>query len=215
MKKKNIVLIAIYIFLNLLYYVHDANVSGISNSNQFIIFYIDSFNGFLYTTTILIFPELLFSQIDYKIPEINIRIKSKKFEYIWTQNIIIIIISELYIISCCFLLSKLYKFEISNLINFPFILRLFVFILFCFIIRELFYLFFRKRTLSTVILVIHNFIFLALMYSYNYYLLNNQLLMEDLLQILIIYETIICIFGLIYLNYKIEKKEYLNEKKYI
>lgn len=209
MKNKKIILSILFIWFVIWFNVYDSYSSGIYIFEQYIIFYIDSFNGYLFSTTILIYPILIFTQIDYKISEINIRILKNKFEYIWINNIKYILIIMSNIILGSILVSAAYQFDFLKQLNLYYCFRLFIFLLFCFVIREVFYLIFQKRIVGTFALVLHNFIFLATMYSWNYYILNNAWNMEDLLQIFVIYETIISIASLVYLYFKMEKKEFL------
>ena len=65
--------VTIFIFLYILYFYNEAFNDGITTLSSFINTYIDSFNGYLFSMSILISPYLLITQIEYRKSEINIR----------------------------------------------------------------------------------------------------------------------------------------------
>ena len=200
--------VTIFIFLYILYFYNEAFNDGITTLSSFRNTYIDSFNGYLFSMSILISPYLLITQIEYRKSEINIRIKKKCFEYVWLKNIKKIFILLAYLISLFLIFSYIYKFKISFL-NINFILRLILYILFCFTLRELFYLMFNSKTIGTGILIIHNFILIGITYAINFYVFNNQYKMIELLYFSEIYEVIVTIFIMFYLYKSTDQKEIL------
>ena len=210
MKKCCLIFTYLFVFCLIFYFGYEAKINNIEKSYEFYQLYFDSFTKYFFTDTIIVVPFLYLTQINYLNPEIRIRIKNKIFEYVWLINFKNIILLSILLL-CSFVISSLlFGFsDIILMVNIKSAHRLILFLLMCFVIREFVYLNTKNRFLSIGVIIFLNFIFSIIVTSYNFYININALSSNNLMNIFVIYSSLIILLGLTYLYKKMDKKEIL------
>ena len=208
MKSKKNIIKYLLVFLLIIYYGFEAKDMQIIDSLDFFKTYLDNFQKYLFMGTLITILLMPTKNNNYLNPEIKIRLSNNMFKYIWFKNIEEIIINTFFIIFSFVIISSFFGYNNPiSIISFVSFMRIFLFMLSCYVIRDFWYFVTGKNYVGYTVTVASNYLMLIVVISINYYFKTNTFTQESLLFILCIYECIINIIGLIYLYINYNKKE--------
>lgn len=210
MKNKMLYLIYLFIFIFICYCGIESKNIEISDSIDFFTTYFDNFQKYLFVGTMMTIPIIFVNHVDYMKPEIRIRMKNATFEYIWKKNFINALFITIFITLAFITISLICKYASPfSILNINSLIRTLSFVICCYVTCESFYLITQNKFLSIAVVVIFNFTFLIIVLGINFYIAINSLSAETCKIILMIYNSVINIIGIIFLYFKCDSKELL------
>ena len=194
----------VLLFIIIFYFGYEAKAYKDMSSFKFFNMYFANYQKTLFTGTILLVPVVFFSHIDHLQPEMIVRIKDRTFKYVWSKYVLITSITSIFFLFSYTIVSKYFDFsEPLSILKLDFFLRVFLFIMTCFVIKELIYLYSKNLFLGISVIVVLNFILLLILSYLNIYL---EFKIDA---VVYLYTICVNIFGLLFLFIKTNKMEIL------
>lgn len=209
MSKKTSFFLAIVLVVGMALYL-GADTANYDTTLTFFETFLDNSQKYLYIVTLFLLPVLYCVNVPFLEPAYRVRLKDTLFVFTFKRALLASLLLTVLIV-CSYLVAPLFfgkPFVMSFYYAFVF-MRLFFFVLGAFALHNAVYFLTQKMMLSIFSVLISNMLFLVILISANYYILNGTISAQTQLVFLSFYNFALISLSVGLFLFQGEKKECL------